>query len=152
VNESSNLTPPPTWHPPWFNYCLDLLCFFMVYPIGYSLTLESFFALTFYEYILYIPDFISMVEHYNRIGYLKLFHPIHILATKQRRLALLQSKQKIPLCPLEYGVYPDVINLDRYNLFLLGLAYMSLTELLYGLLVMHLFACCISQCALDAIK
>jgi len=64
----------------------------------------------------------------------------------------LQSKQKIPLCPLEYGVYPDVINLDRYNLFLLGLAYMSLTELLYGLLALHLFACCISQAHLMPLK
>jgi hypothetical protein len=114
VNEFANLTPPPTWHPPWFNYCLDLLFFILVYPIGYSLTLGSFFSMSFYEYILYVPDFISMVEHYNCIGY--------------------------------------VISLDRYNLFLLVLAYMSLTELLYGLLAMHLFACCISQCALDAIK
>jgi hypothetical protein len=94
VNESGNLTPPPKWHPPWFNYCLDLLIFIMVYPIGYSLTLGSFFAMTFYEYILYVPDFISMVEHYNRIGYLKLFYPIHILATKQWCLALCNLNRK----------------------------------------------------------
>jgi len=94
----------------------------MVYPIGYALTMGFFFATIVYDYIVYVPEFISMVEQYNHIGYSKQCYPLHVSVIKQRCRALLYGIEHLILCPLEYGVYSDVINLNRYNLFLLGLA------------------------------
>jgi len=124
----------------------------MVYPIGYALTMGFFFATIFYSHMVYVPDFISMVEQYNHIGYSKLHYPLHVSVIKQRRHALLYGIQRLVFCPLEYGVYSDVINLDRYNLFLLGLAYMSFKSLLYGLLAVPMLSCHVTRCALAAVK
>jgi hypothetical protein len=43
----------------------------------------------------------------------------------------------ISVCPLTYGVFTDVVNLDRFNLFLLGLQSLSNMAFLSGLLLLH---------------
>jgi hypothetical protein len=105
-----------------------------------------------YDYFIHIPDFISMVEHYNRIGYARLLHPLHVSMAKQRRHSLLQSQNQLLLCPLEHGVYTNVINLDRYNLFLLGLTYIPFEALLYGFLAAHQMSCFVLRYIMAAIK
>jgi hypothetical protein len=59
---------------------------------------------------------------------------------------------RLYLLPLECGVMTDVINLDKFNLFLLGLRYcgaQAFYHLLSGLLLFH---CFVSGIALDLMR
>ncbi len=103
-------------------------------------------------FFLHKPDFITMVEHYNTIGYHHLLYPLHVSRVKQRQHSILASHQQLQLCALHLGVFSNVINLDKYNLFLLGICFWSLEVLLYQIFVDHIVAFHISVCLMAAIK
>jgi hypothetical protein len=69
----------------------------------------------------------------------------HWLRVRWKKAQYTQSQ--LSILPLEYGVFTGVINLDRFNLFLLGLHYHGtkvLHQLLAELFLVHNLICSIA--------
>lgn len=99
---------------------------------------------TLYQTLYMSEDFISQVnfQHRKRFSYLQ--RQYHWSRAKWRKKQRAFEMPILPLCPLSFGVYTDVINIDRFNLFLLGLRYYSTMVFLSGLLFLHeisMFSC-----------
>jgi hypothetical protein len=124
----------------------------LVFPLGFIALMALYGAGYICDFVLSRPDFITMVECYNHIGYHHQLHPLHVSRAKQKRQSLLASGQQLRLCALHLGVFSNVINIDRYNLFLLGVYFISQEALLYGLLANNTVAFHIYFCLLAAIK
>jgi hypothetical protein len=98
-----------------------------------------------------ISNFILLLEAYNNLGHRSILYPLHVSDTKRcRQLRRLQPH--LQLCALEQNVFTDVINLDKYNLFLLGLRFQRVLYLLQHLLMFHQLTLLILSCLLDTIR
>jgi hypothetical protein len=73
---------------------------------------------------------------YNNIGYRNLLYPLHVSTVKRREHSS-RLRRPLCLCALENNVFTGVINLDRYNMFLLGLTFQGILMLLQDFLLLH---------------
>jgi hypothetical protein len=97
------------------------------------------------------PDYISSLESYNSIGYRSLLYPLHVSTSKRtRHHQHLQSR--LQLCALERNVFTNVINLDKYNLFMLGIKFQELFMTMQHLLSLNQFVFLVTGCLLDIVK
>jgi hypothetical protein len=109
----------------------------MVYPLVLiTLSFDLIFN-TLVHMLHSSNDFIHHVHDNNTKRYTYLQRQFHWSKTRwiieQRKF----HRPILALCPLEYGVYSDVVNLDRFNLFLLGIHYYSSLAILSSIVLIQ---------------
>ena len=145
---TATLAPPP-WHPPWLNQT----SFITVLPcLLYLMIFAGFLAVVAFCQILNllrpISDFILNLEIYNHIGYRNLLYPLHVsIVTRQKNSFLLH--RRLCLCVLDRNVFTDVVNLDKYNMFLLGITFQGMAMLLQDFLLLHQLSLLVTYHLLD---
>jgi hypothetical protein len=96
--------------------------------------------MTYNHFIQNTRNYVQTIEDENKhkLSHLmRLFHWSHARWRQEQRNQLVSQ---ITLLPLEYGVLTNVVNLDKFNLFLLGLSFCGtkvICYLLLGLLQIH---------------
>jgi hypothetical protein len=128
---------PPPWHPPW----LTQISFInILHYIWYPMVLTGILAVVTFCQIwnLLSPtsNFILDLKNYNNLGYRNLLYPLHVSNAKRRKHSS-RLRRTLCLCALDKNVFTDVINLDSYNMFLLGLTFQGILMLLQDFLLLH---------------
>jgi hypothetical protein len=113
-----DFSPQPQWHPPWsyLHQCLVYLLYPLVL-LGVSLDL----GFTILLQMLHTPrDFMHQVQCNNNARYSYLQRQLHWSNARWKKEKCLSHRPILTLSPLHYGVFSNMINLDRFNLFYLG--------------------------------
>jgi hypothetical protein len=114
---------PTLWHPPWlYQNLLSKVLYFILYPMVFTGILVVVAICQIWTFVQSAPNFFLILEEYNKIGYQNLLYPFYVLDSKRNR-HIQHLRGRLRLCALECNVFMEVINLDKYNLFLLGILF-----------------------------
>jgi len=101
---------------------LSKVLYFILYPMVFTGILVVVAICQIWTFVQSAPNFFLILEEYNKIGYQNLLYPFYVLDSKRNR-HIQHLRGRLRLCALECNVFMEVINLDKYNLFLLGILF-----------------------------